>query len=162
MTSYTMLRQCLTGVTQFRFCRGDTPIGSGSALVLPHYPLTLQLSETKLHCNRNPEITLFPGINLPITAGDPPKNWGRVIWIRHGLHRLDTPMGTFYVRQQGEAYRFLQEEQILGLLYPAQQGVRASQEGIEWETRLTLATSEPISDDLALLMLAFPLLQLGL
>ena len=160
MNIYAMTRRCITGANEYRFYRGFTPSGTGDALVLPGYPLTLRGGDLELHYSRDLGITLFPGISLPISEGDSRKAWGRVIWEGHGRHRLNTPFGTVYVAVREEEYRILREGAVLGHMRPAQPGVFPLQTD-DWEARMILAAPEPLPEALAMVLLALPLLQLG-
>jgi len=164
MGNYLMLRQCLTGANRYRFCREEDMhlIGTASALVLPDFPIRISCGELALEYSRDPDITLFPGINRAIFAGDLREIWGRVIWMGQGKHRLDTPFGTVCLLRKDDTYRFFRDDILIARMHPAKQDTFPLPAGSEWEPRLILAPEEPLPEPLATVLLAFPLLQIGI
>lgn len=166
MTTYIVTRRCVTGVNEYRYYRGIEQIGKATAFLLPDYPVTLQCTGLMLRYVNDPEITRVSGISRPVFDADCGEEYARVYWDGTGRHRLYTPFGKFPVEYRDGVYAFGRRDVcIAGIrtirkgspLHPEWETVKEDQ----WEPRMAMVTTERLPDELALLMLAFPLLQLA-
>lgn len=167
---YRTLRRCFTGVCEYRFCRGDDIIGRATAHIVPAYPLMLQCNGLFLSCKRDPDMTLVPGMSLPITDADCGEEFGRVFWDGHGQHRLHTPYGHFRLEYREGIYLLSKDDAYVGGVTRVQKGSPAhirwssghmAEQEDGWEFHLAMMTAERFPDELALLLQLFPLLAIG-
>lgn len=166
MTSYIVTRRCTTGVNEYRYYRGIEQIGKATAFVMPDYPVTLQCTGLMLRYVNDPEITRVCGISRPVFDADCGEEYARVYWDGTGRHRLYTPFGKFLVEYRDGVYAFGRGEACIAGSRTIRKGsvLRAEWETVkdaQWEPHMAMMTTEQLPDELALLMLAFPLLQLA-
>lgn len=163
---YFTARRCLTGVSEYRFFRETEPIGSAAAFVLPDYPVALACGELQLHCSHNPDRTLVPGCRQGIFYGGTPEEFAAVFWDGTGRHLIHTPFGTIQVVIQEGMYLFLRNNVCIGAMRTIQKEAPPSRSlsvlpDPDWDMRMTMMTETQLPDVLALLLLSFPLLQIG-
>lgn len=157
VTTYTTARRCLTGINEYRFFRETEEIGSAAALVLPEYPVTLDSRELRLRCSHDRGMTLFPGCSRPVHTEPGGEEYARIFWDGTGKHRMQTPFGTISVLYQDEMYLFIRSNICIGALRRSRQELP----GAEWEPRMSMMTETRLPEALAVLLLSFPLLQIG-
>lgn len=165
-TIYITSRNCVTGVNRYRFFRNSESFGHASAFVMPDCSVSMYCTGLMLTCSRDRDMTLVPGISVGIFDGDCMEEYARVFWDGAGQHRLQTPFGCIQVTYQEGMYLCHRDENLLGALCTIQKGSaymlsRQEAPDPDWEPRMALHVTEPLPDELALLLLSFPLVQLG-
>ena len=160
---YIVTRRCLTGVNEYHYFRGIHPIGDGAALVLPNFPVSIRGAGLSLRCEQEPGMTIFPGVTKPVTREDNGEVFADITWYEIGQHSLSTGRETLLIRSCEGRYHFFrggvliarmgQVGKVPDLMQPLEEN---------WKPVLAMMPLEPVSTELALLMLSFPLLQIAL
>lgn len=167
---YRAMRRCCTGFSEYRLFRGDELIGTATAHIVPAYPVVLHCNGIFLNFKHDPDITLVPGMSLPIIDADCGEEFGRVFWDGHGKHRLHTPYGYFRIEYQEGIYVLYKDDTCVGGTTRVQKGSPAhmkwsashmEEQQEDWEFHLSLMTVERYPDPLAMLLQFFPLLAIG-
>lgn len=160
-TVYLVTRLCVTGVTEYQYFRSVHPIGRASALVMPRYPVTVQLPGLTLRSERDIEQTIFPGCRNSITCVETGTPYATSIWQSTGDHILHTPLGDYLVRYRDGLYTFHQGNTLVAAMRQTKDGSRhPTADG--WEPHMVLMVAQPISDTVALLFMTYPLYQVSL
>lgn len=165
-TTYIVTRRCSTGVNEYRYFRSIHAIGTGAALVLPRFPVVIASAELSLRYENDLDMTLVPGISRPILREDTGKAYARVFWDGSGKHRLHTPFGWFRIACREDICVIFRENIPIAALGRIQRGSEfdfswRKTRDADWEPHLTMMTTEDLPDELALLMLSFPLFRLA-
>ena len=144
--SYYVMEESMTGVTEYSYYHGKQLLGTANAMVLPSFPVRIQGSGVMLDTEF--DKTVFPGVTRELVAPDG-KPFGTVIWYGEGTHALNIPGESLVVKNEPGIWRFLRDGRAIAVL---KRGA---------DSRLTLMPNDPVRDDLALLMMSFPLLQIA-
>lgn len=145
---YYVLRECVTGMTEYGYFRDDTLIGAAAVASLPYFPVRLQCEG--LNLSSEFEKTVFPGVTREIMNEADGALYAQITGFGNGAHTLMTPQGTFVVKTEPGLWYFLREGFQLAVL--TRDGTPGSQ--------LRMTVREPIPDSLALLFMSFPLMQM--
>ena len=160
---YYSFRRCATGCTEYRFFQGTRRLGRAAAYTGRTFPVYIQGCGQVLRSEIDPDMTLVPGCFRELSSADGKGLYARVVYRDTGEHSLQTGFGTLEVRHREGEYRFFRE----GALLARMKSVTGESPvwgiaGDGWQWRLAMAAEKPLPDALALLMLAFPLIQIGL
>lgn len=153
----TTFRRCVTGANEYRYYRNGNQIGTAAALVTPRYPVVITGNKRTVHCEHDPDRPLFPGCSNSIFSGS--EEYAKIIYLGQGQHSLQ--IGSLIIRilsRQDKLY-FLQDNALLAVLRTI--SGRTSW-AADWEPRQIMRVMEDIPENQLLLMLSFPLLQIGM
>ena len=160
---YHVFRSCVTGCTEYRFFKETRQIGRAAAYTGRTFPVYIQGCGQVLRSEIDPDMTLFPGCFRDIPSADGKGLYARVIYRDTGFHTLQTGFGNLEVRHQDRDYRFFRDGTPVARMRSVTGEAPVwgvSEDG--WQWRLVLAEEEPLPEALALMLLAFPLVQIGL
>lgn len=152
-----------TGANEYRYHRGADQIGSATAEVSPSFPVTISGAGLTFRCEQEPGRTIFPGCSNILTMNGGTQEYARVIYRDSGVHTLKLSYDELRVTCSNGTYRFFRGDSPVAVMRRAQNtsGSQRFWDG-RWEPQLVMMVSEPLPDPLALLMLSFPLIQVGL
>ena len=164
--NYFVTRHCGTGIHEYRFYRGTERIGSAAVWVLGQWDVTLRCPGGMLRFSHDPQMTVFSGCNRAVEDADSGEEYARVYWDGRGRHRIGPPFGSIQVEYREGVYAFGREERCFAALCCVQKGSLMDQtqrdfRDPEWELRMGMMTQDALPDDLAVLLMSFPLLQLS-
>lgn len=145
---YYVLRECVTGMTEYGYFRDDKLIGAAAVATLPSFPVRLQCEE--LNLSSEFDKTVFPGVTREIINEIDGSEYAQITGFGDGTHMLRTPEGTFVVKTGPGLWHFLRDGFQLASL--TREGGPGSQ--------LRMTVREAIPDSLALLFMSFPLMQM--
>lgn len=170
-TLYRTLKSWYRGRNEYRFCRNDEGIGAlylpvlALHCIMPDYcSIQMTRSGRSLRCRHDPDMTLVPGISIPITAGESDEEFARIFWDGRGRHRLNTPWGNLQIVSERGEYSFLRDGKPIAttLTYRHDWDVSPAEQAEGWNLFRLLEVTEPtIPDELAVLMQCFPMLAIG-
>lgn len=160
---YRVFRRSDTGVVQYRFYHRAQLLGTGSAQVLPDFPIVLRCNGLLFNSSFDPKTTVFPGLSRDITDGDDPSLVAaRLTWLTPERQELrlnwtETPL-TVRIHSRENAHRFYVEDRLIAEILPLPQ----KQSMFDWELSSCMQVYEDISDETALFLMSFPLLRFAL
>lgn len=161
-TVYFSTRRCITGSNEYRYFRGIEPLGEASALTMRSYPVSIRGARVTLHYTQDMNRTIFPGVHKIVHCAHTGDAFASVIWMRTGTHMLYINSEKVDIQCQNGVYRFSRDGREIAVMAPSRKKDAPGFPGDEhWEPQYVMMTAEPIPDQLALLMLAFPLLQIA-
>lgn len=140
----------MTGYTQYTYYHGKQEIGGAMAHTLPGFPADIRGSGLSLSTQF--DATLFPGCFREIRDELSNSLWGKVIYYGKNTHILQAQGVEIIVKSQEGEWRFLQDGKPLGIL---------KREDSSTAKQLILEPKGTLDDDLALLLMSFPLLQIS-
>lgn len=149
-SGYVAEMEAMTGYTQYTYYHGSREIGGAMAHALPGFPADIRGSGLSLSTQF--DATMFPGCIREIRDEISHRLWGTVTYQSEGTHILKVQDVEIVVKSREGEWRFLQKGKPLGVLKRADAGSAK---------RLILTPKETLDDDLALLLLSFPLLQIA-
>lgn len=159
-SGYRVLRQDTTGAVHYRFCHHRHLLGTGTAMVLPGFPVTLQGGGLFLCSSMDPDQTVVPGMSREILDADnATESVARLTWLGKDRYHLtmNWATGTQTVRihfREGE-YNFWLEDRLIARISPLPQPQKLP----DWDLGWCMRPYEQIPDATALLLLSFPLLR---
>lgn len=152
-------RTCHTGVTFYSCCEGDREIGRITVPTMPVSTVYLNTDLTELLCDVDWGLTVFPGASREIYYGDREVRdelHARIIYRDQGHHSL---------LQDGQQYEIFHKEGIYSVLHNGEVFGRMTfyprSRPASNEPCLTLKTTRRITPETAVILLAFPCLQIG-
>lgn len=160
---WQVLRQDTTGAVRYRFFHRDRLIGTAEAMVYPGFPVVLQQNGMILNSSFDPESTLFPGLTRVIADADRGcEPAAELTWQGSGEYRLtihwDTETKIVQIRSHGEEHQFWVEDRQIAAICP----LREQRNDADWEPRWCLQSAEDLPDDLAMLLMSFPVLRFAM
>lgn len=152
-------RQEETGSFRYLFTCGDRILGSATALVQRDFPLVIRRDGLIFNTRIDPEQTVFPGARRDVLDADDPRLvYARVTLLGKGRHRLELnpeeEVLSVDVRSAEDAHWFYVDGECVARILPS------GAAGGDWSERYRLDTRRELTDELAMLFLCFPLLQL--
>lgn len=160
--TFRVFRKELTGVTQYRFYHQDRLLGTGSAGIGRGFPLVLRCTGLFLNSSMDPDQTIVPGCSRKIIDADNAAAIvARLTYLKDGLHKLqlnwdDSPM-TIQIQTQERTHLCYVQGKLIAAIMPLAQ----VQYMDEWVLSYCLKAEIPLTDETALLLMSFPLLQIG-
>lgn len=159
---YRIFRRWDTGVVHYRFYHRDRLLGTGSAQVLPDFPLVLRCNGLHFCSSIDPKTTIFPGVYRKITdADDPGLTAARLTWLDSCRHELrlnwDTGPVTIQIHSREDIHRFYMEDRLIGEILP----LPRKQQMLDWELFSCMRLYEALPDETAVLLMSYPLLRLA-
>lgn len=154
---YSIYRRCFTGANEYRYYHKEELIGSATALIKYHYPVIINGDERTFYCEHDLELTLLPGCRKTIFSGN--REYAEVIYLGRGQHCLIIGSNTIRIITDKNAVCFYQNNILIATLCSAFAGSGGSG---DWELRQTLFVLDEMCHDYLLLLLSFPLLQIGI
>jgi len=160
MDTYLLTRSCYTGLNEYHGFREDRQIGTALAHVLPGFPVSLYSSSGCLACRRNPEW-------ITLSDCDSGMEFARILRDRPGHYRLHTSHGQLEVDCREGIFLISRDGVAIAGLGPVQRGspfdlAHPEYRTAEREPHMAMMAAEALPDDLALVLLCFPLLRTGL
>ncbi len=167
MTTYVVMRRCVTGFNEYHYYIPDEhkKIGQATAYILPNTPIKIRNRQGTFHYPHDPDITCFPGCSQGVYLDGTNEEYARIFWDGVGKHRIQTADGTFDVTYQDGIYTFSWQDFPFAVMSAYKEGTSFSH---PWGTTqqsdkeccmiMHANTTPPV--DLALLILSFPLLQI--
>lgn len=152
-----------TGANEYRYYRGNEQIGEAEAEVSPTFPVTISGAGMTLRCTQDPGRTIFRGCSNVVTLNDSRKEYARVVYLESGVHSLELDYDRLRVTVSDGTYRFFRDGQPVAVMRRAtpDSGPQRFWDS-RWEPQMVMMVTEPLPEPLALLMLSFPLLQIGM
>jgi len=126
-------------------------------LVTPRYPVVITGTDFTLHCEHDPDQSLFPGRSNSIFSES--REYARIVYLGRGQHRLQIGAQHIRIVSRREKVYFLQDNTHLAVLHTI--SGRTSW-AADWEPRQIMRVMEDIPENQLLLMMSFPLLQIGM
>ena len=160
---YCVLRSDVTGAGNYRFLQNHRQLATGKAPVLPDWPLVLNFGAMVLNSSFDRGRTIFPGCSRDVidadNAADP---LAKLIYRDTGHFELQVNLAAgqvcLQILSQERSHLFLRDgNPIARIAPPAEAHCR---EG--WEMHYCMESREVLSDELALMMLSYPLLRFAL
>ena len=154
---YNIYRRCVTGANEYGYYQKEERIGSATALTAYHYPVIINGNGRTLYCEQDPGMTLFPGCRKTIFSGD--REYAKVVYLGRGQHCLEIGSHSIRAITDRNAVSFYHNDILVAALRanPGRSGVSG-----DWEHRQTLSVLRELHSDVLLLLLSFPLLQIGI
>lgn len=149
-----------TGFTAYTFYRGDTRIGTGSADVIPSWPVHIQWNGRNLYSEWDIDNTLFPGVGRQVVDRSTSALFAQVLYQGRGKHSLKLGEQTIQVLQKGDSSHFYLNNRILAVLARVANPVPPPD--CDEATLYCMTAAPGIPEALALLMLSFPLLRISI
>ena len=118
-------------------------------MTVPGFPVRLQ--GERLHLRSDFDKTIFPGVTREIRDEVTGAVYAQVTFYAEGTHTLKLPNCSLVVKSQPGVWQFLRDGVHIAQLR------RMGQPGSELE----LTFRDPLPDHIALLMMSFPLIQIG-
>lgn len=156
---YTMIictakRRCVTGVTEYYYYRGDTPIGTAFAFIIPGFPVQIQSGALNLHCKLQSESADYPGHRLSLVCEESHNPYAELIRLSFDEYAFRLCSETIQIISRNDI-RFYHNSTLLAVL----ESTPGSMDD-DWELRLTLKAQLPLTDTLLTLLLSFPLIRI--
>ena len=160
---YRVLRSDETGAGRYRFYSGDRMIGSAHVLVQRNWPLVINCGALVFNSFYDMETTYYPGsIREIIDADDPANVVAKLIFRTVGQYELQVNFSTGLQRLQihsaEDTHLFYRDDAPIARITPAGD---VRQKG-DWNVHCRMESLEELSDELALMMLCYPLLRFAL
>lgn len=160
MDTYLLTRSCYTGLNEYHCFRENRRIGTALAHVLPGFPVSLHCSIGSFACRRDPEC-------ITLSDCDSGREFARIFRDSPGHYRLRTLYGQLEVECRDGIFAFGREGSYIAGLGPVQKGspfdlAHPEYRTSEREPHMAMMAAEDLPDDLALVLLCFPLLRAGL
>ena len=146
--AYYVLRECVTGMTEYGYFRDGQLIGAAAVASLPDFLVRLQCEGLNLRSEF--DKTVFPGVTREIVNEADGSLYAQITGFGEGTHTLRTPEGTFVVKTGPGVWHFLREGVQVAAM--TREGAPGS--------RLQMTVRESIPDALALMFMSFPLMQM--
>ena len=161
--TFRVLRQDITGAVRYRFYHRDRLIGTAEAMVYPGFPVVLQQGGRILNSSFDPEQTIFPGVSREIVDADncsEPAAW--LTWQGSGEHTLTVNWGaepqTVRILTKDEEHQFWLEDRQIAVICKLPQRQTIS----DWELRWCMQIMEEMPDEMAMLLMSFPVLRFAI
>ena len=149
----TAKRRCLTGVTEYCYYRGDTPIGTAFAFIIPGFPVQIQSGALNLHCELQSESADYPVHRLSLVCEESHNQYAELIRLSFDEYAFRLCSETIQIIPRNDI-RFYHNSTLLAVL----ESTPGSMDD-DWELRLTLKAQLPLTDTLLTLLMSFPLIQ---
>lgn len=152
-------RTCHTGITIYRCFEGNREIGSIRVPTMPESTVYLNTDLTELLCDVDWDITVFPGASREIYYGDREVRdelHARIIYRGQRHHSLVQDRNQYEIFHREGKYRIVHNGKDFGCIT-----VPFNRKSEPEEPRITLKTAGSITKETAVLLLAFPCLQIG-
>lgn len=158
--TYRLFRQDVTGAVKYRFYCADRLLGTGTALVMPDFPVILCCGGLILNSSFDAEQSIVPGVSRTvIDADNATAEVARLTYLGKGLHELqlnwDTGTVTIRILSQDGKHAFYQDERLIAEIIP----LPLPQQMFDWEINYCLRPHEALSDEMGTVLLSFPLLR---
>lgn len=152
-----------TGANEYRYYRGNEQIGEAEAEVSPSFPVTVTGAGMTLSCRQDPGRTIFRGCSNVVSLNDGQQEYARVVYLETGVHTMELSYDRLRVTFGDGTYRFFRDGNPVAVMRRAtpDSGPQRFWDS-RWEPQMVMMATEPLPDPLALLMLSFPLLQIGM
>jgi len=152
-----------TGANEYRYYRGNEQIGEADAEVSPSFPVTISGAGLTLRCAQDPGRTIFRGCSNMVTLNDGREEYARVVYLESGVHSLELSYDRLRVTCKEGTYRFFRNGQPVAVMRRATPDSAPQRFwDSRWEPQMVMMATEPLPEPLALLMLSFPLIQIGM
>ena len=163
MNGYRLLRRENTGITQYRFYRGERLLGTGSAWITRDFPLVLRCAGLIMNSTFDPDKTIIPGISREIVDADNATAVvARLTYLGISRYELvmnwDTGAVAVQIRSSEQGHRFFQGDREIAHM-TRMTGLR---HGSDWEEIFCLQTETELDDETVMLMMSYPLLRFGM
>lgn len=163
MTTYIITRNCCTGVNEYRYFQETRQIGMAQAFVLPGFPVSLHVNRQAFTCRRDPNLSRVPE-KLMVFYGDCDRIFAQITRSKPGHYQLHSLFGDLEVTYKEGIYVFVRNNSCIAGLAPVQKGSPFALAHPQWiapdrELYMAMMTAESLCDELALLLLSFPLLR---
>lgn len=160
---YRVFRQENTGETQYRFYNKERLMGTGSAYIVPGFPVVLRCGGLILNSKFDPSMTLVPGVSREIVDADnATATVARLTWLGDSRYELvmnwDTGTENLEIQTDGQNHIIYREGRRVAAIY----ALTDPQHLLNWEVSYCLSTKENFSDETALLLMSFPLLRFAM
>lgn len=142
-------------LTEYAFFHGRKKFAAASSGDVVSSPVWIRGSGLNLQCKRGWETASGTCRAFTLDSG---KEYARLTYKGYGKHILQAGPNEIHVIPEGGGYRFYLQGVSIGQLKPGRQPF-ADQGG--WEYRFTLTTSQPLPEQVVLLMLSFRLCRIG-
>ena len=152
-------RTCHTGMTIYRCFEGNREIGSIRVPTRPVSTVYLNTDLTELLCDVDWDTTIFPGASREIYYGDREVRdelHARIVFHDSGHHILQQDGQQYNIFHQQGVFRIEQNKKVIGKMTFHPENNSDSDEAC-----FTLKTNRRISQETAVILLAFPSLQIG-
>lgn len=161
--TWRVLRQDTTGAVRYRFYYRDRLVGTATAMVCPGFPVVLQQGGMILNSSFDPEQTIFPGVSREIVDADNcSESVARLTWQGSGEHTLTVNWGaepqTVRILTKDEEHQFWVEDRQIALIRKLPQRQSIS----DWEVGWCLRPMEELPDEMAMLLMSFPMLRFAM
>ena len=154
---YQVYRQCETGVSFYRYFLGNREIGSATVPSRRTGTLYLHTSLMELLCDFDMEMTVVPGVCRELFYADREiRNdlHAKIVYQKCGLHTIYRYNNVYDIHYRDGKYYIYENKRPLAYI-TVNNPVSGDQ------SRLTMYVKTEITDDLATLLLSFPLLQIS-
>ena len=163
MGHYRVFRQENTGETQYRFYHKGRLMGTGSAYIVPGFPLVLRCGGLILNSKFDPSRTVVPGVSREIVDADnATATVARLTWLGDSRYELtmnwDTGTENLEIQTDGQNHIIYRGGRRIAAIY----ALTDPQRLLEWEVNYCLSTKEIFTDETALLLMSFPLLRFAM
>jgi len=153
---YLLFRRDVTGAVDYLLLSRDGLIGRAHCPVIPGFPIILQRKALVLNSTFSPEQT----ISRIISDADSGTEFARLTYLESDVHMLrlnwDTDKRMFLIhKNRSGTYRVTQNDELYAHLFQSKTAPCLH----EWSQRYSMHAYQPISEDLAFLLLSFPLLR---
>ncbi len=147
---YLAVMEPMTGYTQYTYYHGNQELGGAMAHNLPGFPA--DICGCGLSLSTFFASTVCPGCIREIQDVLSHTRWGTVTYLDNGEHLLKAQGAEIRICCRNGEWEFLHNGSSLGTL---------KRQDTATAKKLVLTPSDAIDDDLALIMMSFPLLQIA-
>ena len=154
---YNIYRRCVTGANEYRYYHKGELTGSAAALVTPRYPVIINSGEETLYYEHDLEMTFFSGCSRSVYSEN--QECVKIVYLGFGRHCFENGSDIIRIVSCEDRLCFYQNDLLIAVLYTISNTPNTSD---SWELRQVLCVLEEIPHKHLLLMLNFPLLQIGI
>ena len=158
--AYLLFRRDVTGAVDHQMFSQKGLIGRAHCSVIPGFPIILQRNALVLNSAFQLEETIIRGVSRIISDADNGREFARLTYLGSDAHMLrlnwDTGKQIFHIHKSSTGtYLVTQDGELYANLFPS----KTSSYLHEWNQRYSMHVYQPVSEDLAFLLLSFPLLR---
>lgn len=160
---YRIFRRAESGRVRYRFYHRDRLLGSADAERDRDFSMVLRCGSGIYNSRLDPEQTLFPGVFRPLVdADDPAAEFARLVFRETGEHELllsrDTGRRRIRILSEGNDHSFFAEGRLLARIIAPE--IPQSISG--WNLMGCMKVYQPVPEDLAVILLSFPIMRIGI
>ena len=160
-TVYFTTRRCITGANEYRYFNGVKPLGEASAFVMRLSSISIRGTAITMQCEQDMDRTVFPGARNVVINAHTGEAVASSVWLETGCHALYLDNVKVDVVVKDGIYHFSRQGTPLAVMARSPRGKSSPHTDDQWESEFVMMAPQPLSDRLALLMLAFPLIQVA-